>query len=335
MQRITTRLLLSWGACRERREAFSAQFPGGATPEQALAWATHDDLRWIVSYTTEAYAKKAQEALCGVRQKSQGGAVQQITNSIWSGRRTAGNAEEPTAAKKLTARGPVGGTELYLRDADPRDPYVSVPSKVGTDGIPESLHPKAHFLRLLRKSIPRKVLTVVTGQDGKPVIDKSTGKPKVVVSEAPTDRHRISFYDDLSRSWTDIVVDGGMVVSSDINRIPAKRRPRDIEVTPTGRVMPKPRITTARAPRGALAGPAPQSDGKRVFAVTLGGMHCALYDAVNFAHVVDVAAGEKPSDVAARAKKTLVGFADASHYAQCARAKAWAKARKIELAGRV
>ena len=65
MQRITTRLLLSWGACRGRRAAFSAQFPGGATPNQALAWATHDDLRWIVYYAPEAYKARAWSALLG------------------------------------------------------------------------------------------------------------------------------------------------------------------------------------------------------------------------------------------------------------------------------
>ena len=63
--KITARLLLSWGACQERREAFSAQFPGGATPKQALAWATHDDLCWIVECAPEAYKAKASSELFG------------------------------------------------------------------------------------------------------------------------------------------------------------------------------------------------------------------------------------------------------------------------------
>ena len=65
MQQITARLLLSWGACRGRRAAFSAQFPGGATPKQALAWATHADLRWLVGCAPEAYKSRAWSALLG------------------------------------------------------------------------------------------------------------------------------------------------------------------------------------------------------------------------------------------------------------------------------
>ena len=45
--------------CQPRRDAFRAAFPEGTTLENALAWASNDDLRWIVSSASPAMRDKA------------------------------------------------------------------------------------------------------------------------------------------------------------------------------------------------------------------------------------------------------------------------------------
>ena len=45
--------------CQPRRDAFRAAFPEGTTLENALAWASNDDLSWIVCYASPAMCDKA------------------------------------------------------------------------------------------------------------------------------------------------------------------------------------------------------------------------------------------------------------------------------------
>ena len=45
--------------CQPRRDAFRAAFPEGTTLENALAWASNDDLIWIVRYASPAMGDKA------------------------------------------------------------------------------------------------------------------------------------------------------------------------------------------------------------------------------------------------------------------------------------
>ena len=45
--------------CQPRRDAFRAAFPEGTTLENALAWASNDDLIWIVRSASPAMGDKA------------------------------------------------------------------------------------------------------------------------------------------------------------------------------------------------------------------------------------------------------------------------------------
>ncbi len=64
--KITYDELMCLGACRERRDAFLAEFPAGATHAQAAAWASEDDLAWVVG-NSEAHGAAAAAALLARR----------------------------------------------------------------------------------------------------------------------------------------------------------------------------------------------------------------------------------------------------------------------------
>jgi len=207
--------------------------------------------------------------------------------------------------------------------------YVTVPAVGGTDGIPAALHPKAHVLRVVRKAVPRRGVVAIVGGDGKPAINAATGKPLTKVGDVPTDNHRVSIYNEYALDWLDITVPGDMVVSTDLTAIHAKDRPRDVDVSPMGEVTVRRRVVSKRR----LEAPKPLTDGKRVFAVMIGSER-RLYDAENFDFVGPIAAGEKPAVAAAHHKRVLVGFAAASHYAKCERARAWRAGFLAQVAGR-
>ncbi len=63
--KITYDELMRLGACRERRDAFLAEFPAGATHAQAAAWASEDDLAWVVC-NSKAHGAAALAALAAL-----------------------------------------------------------------------------------------------------------------------------------------------------------------------------------------------------------------------------------------------------------------------------